>query len=247
MHALAFNGRGKPEECEAWLLKVEKILESMECPEEKWVRLASFLLEGDADQWWRATGRRKFLNLDLLMISWGDFWDVFYEKYFLDHERDRLDREFRSLKQGSKSVVEYEATFSRLERFTQSLDIEECRAKRFVEGLNPVLRLKVMGYRCWTLLDVVDWAFRFEDEHKRYIESQPKGKGKMFALRPSTSWIRSSESSRSSGKKRKERSEQPPMGDAVLLRGAVPDSVRQDLAVACRWRELVLFADRWGT
>ena len=75
LHASAFNGRGKPKECEAWLLKIEKILESMECPEEKWVRLASFLFEGVADQWWRATRRLKFLNSDLLLISWGDFWD----------------------------------------------------------------------------------------------------------------------------------------------------------------------------
>ena len=79
------------------MLKIEKILESMECPEEKWVRCASFLFEGDADQWWRTTWCLKFLNSDLLMISWGDFWDVFYEKYFPDHERDRLDREFISL------------------------------------------------------------------------------------------------------------------------------------------------------
>ena len=51
LHAPSFNGTGKPEECEAWLLNIEKILESMECPQEKWVRLASFLLKGEADQW----------------------------------------------------------------------------------------------------------------------------------------------------------------------------------------------------
>ena len=78
-------------------MKIQKILESMECPEEKWVQLASFLFEGDADQWLRATRCLKFLNSDLLMISWRDFRDVFYEKYFPDHDRDRLDSEFRSL------------------------------------------------------------------------------------------------------------------------------------------------------
>ena len=40
--------------------------------------------------------------------------------------------------------------------------------------------MKVMGYRCQTLLDAVDLAFRFEKEYKQYKESQPKGKGKMF-------------------------------------------------------------------
>ena len=106
LHAPTFKGRDRFEECEAWLLKVEKILESMVCLEDNWVQLASFLLEGDADQWWRATRRLKFPNSDLLMISWKEFRDAFYEKYFLDKgkhfkqfrgERDRLDREFRGL------------------------------------------------------------------------------------------------------------------------------------------------------
>ena len=79
------------------------------------------------------------------------------------------------------SVAEYEATFSRLERFVQSFDTEQRKAKRFVEGLNQGLRLRVMGYRCQTLPDAVDLAAHFENEHKRHMESQPKGKGKMFA------------------------------------------------------------------
>ena len=45
-------------------------------------------------------------------------------------------------------MAEYEATFSRLERFGQPFDSEEHRAKRFVEGLNSELKGKVMGYRC---------------------------------------------------------------------------------------------------
>ena len=47
-----------------------------------------------------------------------------------------------------------------------SLDFEERRAKRFVEGLNSELRRKVMGYRCQTLSDVVDLTAWFEDDYK---------------------------------------------------------------------------------
>ena len=73
MHAPTFDGRGKIEKCKAWLWKIEKILKSMECPKEKWVRLASFLFESDAEQWWRATRCLKFPDQDLLMITWEDF------------------------------------------------------------------------------------------------------------------------------------------------------------------------------
>ena len=40
----------------------------------------------------------KFLDTDLLAIPWEEFQEVFYEKYFPEHERDRLDRDFRNLK-----------------------------------------------------------------------------------------------------------------------------------------------------
>ena len=87
-HALTFKGGVRLEECEAWLLRVEKVLESMACPEEHWIWLASFLLEGDADQWWRAKQRLMFLNVDLIVIAWKDFQGAFYEKFLPDHERE---------------------------------------------------------------------------------------------------------------------------------------------------------------
>ena len=44
------------------------------------------------------------------------------------------------------TMVEYEATFAQLERFAQAFDTEERWANRFLEGLQPSLRVKVMGY-----------------------------------------------------------------------------------------------------
>ena len=37
-----YDSRGKPEDGETWLSEVEMILESLECLDEKWVRLATF-------------------------------------------------------------------------------------------------------------------------------------------------------------------------------------------------------------
>ena len=92
-------------------------MEGMKCLVEKWVRLATFQLMGEADQWWKSARRTKFPDTDLLSISCEDFWDVFYEKYFPEHERDRLDREFQNLKQGNMTMAEYEAAFTQLEQF----------------------------------------------------------------------------------------------------------------------------------
>ena len=60
--------------------------------------------------------------------------------------RNRFDQEFRCLQQGRMSVAEYEAFFVRLKRFAQAFDSEERQAERFLEGLQPSLRVKVMGY-----------------------------------------------------------------------------------------------------
>ena len=67
------------------------MLESMACPEEHWVRLATYLLEGDVDQWLRVVRWLKFSDSVTVSIQWKDFEATFYEKYFLGHVRDRFD------------------------------------------------------------------------------------------------------------------------------------------------------------
>ena len=107
-----------------------------------------YQLEGDADKWWKAVRRLKFPEAVMVEIKWKDFETTFHEKYLPDHVRDRFDREFRSLQQVNMTVAEYEAKFARLERLAQVFDTEERRMKRFLEGLQPGLKLKVMGCRC---------------------------------------------------------------------------------------------------
>ncbi|PKU66693.1 hypothetical protein MA16_Dca022513 [Dendrobium catenatum] len=53
MRPLLFKGIEGPIEAENWLLRIEKILEGMNCPEERKVSLATFALEGEAERWWK--------------------------------------------------------------------------------------------------------------------------------------------------------------------------------------------------
>ena len=90
--------------------------------------------------------------------------------------------------------------------FAQVFDSEELQAKRFMEGLQPRLKLKVMAYRCQTIVEMVEMASRFEDEYKQYMEGRPKGKSKTsFASRFSFSSMPSSSGTASAGKRRKDR------------------------------------------
>ena len=106
LHSPTFKGKGAFEECQAWLRQIKKLLDSMACPVEHWVRLAAFQLKGDADDWWTDTRRLKFLDSITVDIKWKDNEAAFYEKYFPSHVQNRLDREFRNLQQGSMTVAE---------------------------------------------------------------------------------------------------------------------------------------------
>ena len=81
-------------------------------------------------------------------IKWKDFEAAFYNKYFSNHVQDRFNREFWSLQQANMTVSEYEAAFACLERFAQVFDSKEQRAKRFLEGIQSGLKLKVMACQC---------------------------------------------------------------------------------------------------
>lgn len=51
--ATSFHGTTDPTETLAWLFEIKKILdEGMLCPNEDRVRIADFLLGGDAHRWW---------------------------------------------------------------------------------------------------------------------------------------------------------------------------------------------------
>ena len=60
LRAPMFKGKGGPEESEAWLRRIENILDSKACSVEHWVQLVVYPLEGDADQWWKSVRQLKF-------------------------------------------------------------------------------------------------------------------------------------------------------------------------------------------
>ncbi|BBN67402.1 cold shock domain protein 1, partial [Prunus dulcis] len=55
--AKEFVGSTDPAEAELWITDVERIFEVLECPAEDRVRLATFLLKGNAYHWWKAVKR----------------------------------------------------------------------------------------------------------------------------------------------------------------------------------------------
>ena len=52
-----FSGTSNPTEVEAWILKIEKFFDVIDCSKEQKASYATFMLDKEADNWWRMTKR----------------------------------------------------------------------------------------------------------------------------------------------------------------------------------------------
>ncbi|RVX13137.1 hypothetical protein CK203_018085 [Vitis vinifera] len=72
---------GNPTETEAWIMKIEKLFDVIDCSEEQKASYATFMLDKEADHWWCMT--KRLLEYQRSIV-WSQFKEAFYKKYFLD-------------------------------------------------------------------------------------------------------------------------------------------------------------------
>ncbi|XP_042400914.1 uncharacterized protein LOC121990934 [Zingiber officinale] len=136
------------------------------------IRCTIFMLQDDARVWWE--GAR--LTLDLVTLTWADFKEVFYEKYFTVDNRTRLAREFLELRQGDMTVAEYVRKFERGRYFVPmiaSQPIEEL--EHFTKGLRAVIRHDVRLSRVTTFREAVDQTLMSKRDRNEIIK-EPQNK-----------------------------------------------------------------------
>ncbi|RVW65054.1 Transposon Ty3-I Gag-Pol polyprotein [Vitis vinifera] len=168
-----FSGATDPTEAEAWILKMEKFFGVIDCSEEQKASYAAFMLDKEADHWWRMTRR---LLEDQGPITWRQFREAFYKKYFPDSVRRQKVGEFIRLEQGDMTVAQYEAKFTELSRFSpQLIATEEEKALKFQDGLKPYLKNKISILKLGVYSEVVDRALIVEKDNEelhQYREQQ---------------------------------------------------------------------------
>ncbi|KAL0561560.1 hypothetical protein IC582_001994 [Cucumis melo] len=123
-----------------WLSSLETIFRYMKCPEDQKVQCAVFMLTDRGTAWWETTER--MLGGDVSQITWQQFKESFYAKFFSASLRDAKRQEFLNLEQGDMTVEQYDAEFDMLSRFApEMIATEAARADKFVRGL----RLDIQG------------------------------------------------------------------------------------------------------
>ncbi|MQL71678.1 hypothetical protein Taro_004013 [Colocasia esculenta] len=113
-----------------------------------------------ADVWWASLLRTRFED-GAIDVAWDEFVRLFRAKFVPEHVQDRMEQEFLSLAQGSMTVLEYVARFSELSKYAPHIVADECRkTKKFVMGLKPSLRTRLMAFDHRTLDEALSTTCR---------------------------------------------------------------------------------------
>ncbi|KAA0060279.1 pol protein [Cucumis melo var. makuwa] len=96
--------------------------------------------------WWETIER--MLGGDVSQITWQQFKESFYAKFFSASLRDAKRQEFLNLEQGDMTVEQYDAEFDMLSRFApEMIATEAARADKFVRGLRLDIQGLVRAFR----------------------------------------------------------------------------------------------------
>ncbi|KAL0533871.1 hypothetical protein IC582_028142 [Cucumis melo] len=158
-----------------WLSSLETIFRYMKCPEDQKVQCAVFVLTDRGTAWWETTER--MLGGDVSQITWQQFKESFYAKFFSASLRDAKRQEFLNLEQGDMTVEQYDAEFDMLSRFApEMIATEAARADKFVRGLRLDIQGLVRAFRPATHADALRLAVDLSLQ-ERANSSKTAGRG----------------------------------------------------------------------
>ncbi|XP_028082862.1 uncharacterized protein LOC114284165 [Camellia sinensis] len=147
----SFKGGIEPIKAEAWVLGIEKLFKVFPCTESQKVQLPAFTLEDETQRWWILT---RTIHPGL---TWDRFLKLFYDKYFSQSMRDKKVIEFETLRQGNKTVAEYEDQFAELARFAPHMvDTDYKKARKFEGGLRTAILDRVNMLKLPTYVNVLE-------------------------------------------------------------------------------------------
>nr|CAD1830343.1 unnamed protein product [Ananas comosus var. bracteatus] len=170
---------------EKWLMHMEQLFRDTFVEERDRVWLATHHLDGEAYRWWLDIQDNP--SMDLVAISWRRFKELLLAHYFPNSVKRQMEKDLRGLRQGERTVAEYEREFSRLHHCVPFVvrDFED-KALIFESGLRPSIFRFVQSSNLQTYREVMNCALIVErgaiDVQQRR-EGLDKGKGKRPAAK----------------------------------------------------------------
>ncbi|KAL0558804.1 hypothetical protein IC582_003386 [Cucumis melo] len=203
-----------PTKAQMWLTSIETIFRYMKCPEDQKVQCAVFFLEDRGTAWWETAER--MLGGDVSKITWEQFKENFYAKFFSANVKHAKLQEFLNLEQGDMTVEQYDVEFVILSRFSPDVVRDEAaKTEKFVRGLRLDLQGIVRALRPATHADALRIALDLS-LHERADSSKAAGRGPAL------------------GQKRKVETQPDVIPQRTLRSGGVFQRHRRELAAAGR-------------
>ena len=98
-------------------------------------------------------------------MTWVEFHDHSMGKYFSDTGRYAKAQEFLEMKQGTMTVLEYVARFTKLACFTDDyVATDMAKVRRFENGLKLSIRGRIVGLRLQDMDSMVGTTLTIERE-----------------------------------------------------------------------------------
>jgi hypothetical protein len=147
---------------EAWLENMAMCFALRDYTSNIKVRMAVFQLKGSALLWWKTLLPQ--LNMAVEDMSWELFEEWFRERYLSEEFIERQLNEFNALRQGGRTVPEYEVRFMELLRYALHLNTEKLKVNRFMLGLNGSLHATIRILMPQTLHNAIQKALIAEED-----------------------------------------------------------------------------------
>nr|CAD1822945.1 unnamed protein product [Ananas comosus var. bracteatus] len=146
---------------EKWLMHMEKLFRDTFVEKRDRVWLATHHLDGEAYRWWLDLQENP--STDLAAITWKRFKELLLAHYFTTSVKRKIEKDLRNLRQGDRTVAEYEREFSRLLHCVPFVvRDDEDKARIFERGLRPSIFRFVQCSNLQTYREVVDRALIVE-------------------------------------------------------------------------------------
>ncbi|XP_057811710.1 uncharacterized protein LOC131025948 [Salvia miltiorrhiza] len=152
---------------------MERIFRFLRCNDAERLMCMTYQLKGSADFWWEA--KQKTLTPEQIdELTWEHFKTALCEKYIPRSYCRRKEMEFASLKQGNKTVAEYDRCFCDLARYAPyRVDTDEKMSELFCAGLKQEFRVVLASQSALTYAEALNRALDMELAMQPEKTSQP--------------------------------------------------------------------------
>ncbi len=142
---------------EKWVDTIEKLFEDLMMEEDERVPLAVHFLEETARICWKIV--RPTPSSGTVLPTWSTFREMLFGAFFSDSVKEKLEDDLKNIKQGNRSVMEYQREFMRLANCVPFVIRDEShKARLFVDGLRGDIFRLVQSADLHTFQQVVDRA-----------------------------------------------------------------------------------------